>query len=86
MAEHIVGMTLTSGQAGEVAAVERLIADGAEIKIRVPISGSFDDDYTPVGLAVREHHALLVRLLLHARADPRRTIGLMRGSALHDTA
>lgn len=66
--------------------MKRLIADGADFEVRVPITGTFDDDYTPLGLAVREGHAEIVRLLLDAGADPRRTIGLMRGSPLHDAA
>ena len=52
----------------------------------MPITGTFDDDYTPLGLAVRDGHAEIVRVLLDAGADPRRTIGLMRGSPLHDAA
>ncbi|MFS0774044.1 ankyrin repeat domain-containing protein [Sphingomonas sp. 1P08PE] len=86
-AAHVTGLPLvTAVKAGDVEAVERLLADGADVEVRVPVIGSFDDDYTPLGLAVRERHDALVRLLLDAGADPRRTIGLMRGSALHDAA
>lgn len=86
-AAHVAGMALvTAVKAGDVAGVERLLADGADVEVRVPVTGSFDDDYTPLGLAVREGHGALVRLLLDAGADPRRTIGLMRGSPLHDAA
>lgn len=86
-AAHVDGLALvTAVKAGDVGAVERLLADGADVEVRVPVTGSFDDDYTPLGLAVRERHDRLVRLLLDAGANPRRTIGLMRGSPLHDAA
>ena len=86
-AEHIGGLVLVSAvKDGNLDEVRRLIADGADFEVRVPVTGTFDDDYTPLGLAVREGHAEVVRVLLDAGADPRRTIGLMRGSPLHDAA
>ena len=85
--QHIASLSIVSSvKAGNIEEVKRLIADGADFEVRVPITGTFDDDYTPLGLAVREGHAEIVRLLLDAGADPRRTIGLMRGSPLHDAA
>ncbi|MBT2337513.1 ankyrin repeat domain-containing protein [Variovorax paradoxus] len=86
-AEHIGGLVLVSAvKDGNLDEVRRLIADGADFEVRVPVTGTLDDDYTPLGLAVREGHAEVVRVLLDAGADPRRTIGLMRGSPLHDAA
>ncbi|UXN72768.1 ankyrin repeat domain-containing protein [Devosia sp. A8/3-2] len=86
-AEHIAGLSLVSAvKAGNLDEVKRQIADGADFEVRVPVTGTLDDDYTPPGLAVREGHAEIVRVLLDAGADPRRTIGLMRGSPLHDAA
>lgn len=86
-AEHIGGLILVSAvKDGNLDEVRRLIADGADFEVRVPVTGTLDDDYTPLGLAVREGHAEVVRVLLDAGADPRRTIGLMRGSPLHDAA
>lgn len=85
--KHIASLSIISSvKAGNIEEVKWLIADGADFEVRVPITGTFDDDYTPLGLAVREGHAEIVRLLLDAGADPRRTIGLMRGSPLHDAA
>lgn len=85
--KHIASLSIVSSvKAGNVEEVKRLVADGADFEVRVPITGTFDDDYTPLGLAVREGHAEIVRVLLDAGADPRRTIGLMRGSPLHDAA
>lgn len=73
-------------KAGDREAVERQIADGANVDLRIPFIGSLDDDYTPLGLAAREGHETIVRLLLDAGADPRRTIGLMKGSPLHEAS
>lgn len=85
--KHIASLSIISSvKAGNIEEVKRLIADCADFEVRVPITGTFDDDYTPLGLAVREGHAEIVRLLLDSGADPRRTIGLMRGSPLHDAA
>lgn len=41
-------------KAGDLAEVKRLIAAGAAINPRVPMSGSPDDDYTPLAIAARE--------------------------------
>ncbi|WP_456696278.1 ankyrin repeat domain-containing protein [Aeromicrobium sp. P5_D10] len=75
-----------AAKAGDLATVEQLIAGGAVLNERHPIVGGFDDDYTPLGVATREGHVDVVELLLAAGADPRRTIGLMRGTAVHDAA
>ncbi len=86
-ARHIESLSLVSAvKAGNLNEVNRQIADGADFEVRVPVTGTFDDDYTPLGLAVREGYAEIVRVLLDAGADPRRTIGLMRGSPLHEAA
>ncbi|MBO3272324.1 ankyrin repeat domain-containing protein [Hymenobacter defluvii] len=64
--------------------VERLIAANHPVDEQVPMIGSLDDNYTPLGIAAREGQIDIARLLLHAGADPRRLIGLMGGMALHD--
>lgn len=71
---------------GNAAEVERLIEDGADLNLRIPLTGSLDDDYTPLGLAVRDGHVHIAKLLLDAGADPRRTIGLMKGTPVHEAA
>ena len=73
-------------KAGDLGEVERLVAAGAPINNRVPIVGSLDDDYTPLGLAARGERADIVRVLLGAGADPRRVIGLMKGTPVHEAA
>lgn len=69
---------------GDLATVRDLIARGADVDARVPMTGQPNDDYTPLAVAAREGHADIVRALLEAGADPRRTIGLFRGTALHE--
>ena len=86
-AQLVRGQTLMAAvKAGHLAEVERLVAAGASLNERVPIVGSLDDDYTPLGLAARAGRADIVRALLHAGADPRRVIGLMRGTPLHEAS
>lgn len=71
-------------KAGDLAEVERLIAAEADVDVRLPMVGSPDDDYTPLAIAAREGYADIVRALLGAGANPRRTIGLFGGTALHE--
>src|SRR5690606_16297572 len=77
---------LAASKRGDLAEVERRIAAGRSVEERAAVTGSFDDDYTPLGIAVREGHAAVVNKLLEAGADPRRTIGLMRGTPVHEAA
>ena len=84
-AERVDELTLVAAvKAGERAEVERLIAAGANLDQQVPMVGSLDDNYTPLGIAAREGRLEIARLLLGAGADPTRMIGLMGGTALHD--
>ncbi|WP_262922875.1 ankyrin repeat domain-containing protein [Hymenobacter cellulosilyticus] len=71
-------------KAGDSREVERLLAANYPVDEQVPMIGSVDDNYTPLGIAAREGHVDIARLLLNAGADPRRLIGLMGGMALHD--
>lgn len=77
---------LNAIQAGDIEAVKRLILAGADLNERVPIIGSPDYNYTPLGIAAREGHADIIRVLLEAGADPRRVIGLMRGTPVHEAS
>ncbi len=83
--ERVAALTLVAAaKVGSRDDVERLLAAGALPDEQVPMVGSLDDNYTPLGIAAREGHEEIVRLLLEAGADPRRLIGLMGGMALHD--
>lgn len=77
---------LAAVKSGAIGEVERLLTAGANVNERAPLVGSPDDDYTPLGIAAREGGADLVRALLDAGADPRRAIGLFRGTALHEAS
>lgn len=72
-----------SGDANEV---ERLIRGGSPLNERTPMTGSIDDGYTPLGLATRDGHLNIVRILLDGGADINRTIGLYRGTPIHEAA
>lgn len=73
-------------KAGDLGEVRRLLAAGAEANARLPMTGGPDDDYTPLAVAAREGRGDIVRVLLEAGADPRRTIGLFGGTALHEAS
>ncbi|MBA1273963.1 MULTISPECIES: ankyrin repeat domain-containing protein [Stutzerimonas] len=86
-AERVRALTLiAAAKAGNVDEVRRLIQEGASVNQRSPVIGSLDDDYTPLGISVREGHEEVVRVLLDAGADIRRTIGLMRGTPVHEAS
>ena len=71
---------------GDIDSVRKLLAAGAPVDQRAPRVGSIDDEYTPLGMAVREGNINLVRMLLDAGADPQRVTGLMQGTPLHEAA
>ena len=86
-AEQVSALALMAAiKAGDLGEVERLVAAGAPVNERSPIVGSLDDDYTPLGLAARGGRTDIVRVLLDAGADPRRVIGLMKGTPVHEAA
>lgn len=71
---------------GDVAKARRLIAEGADVNQRIPVTGTVEDDYTALGIAVRKRQVEIVGLLLDAGADSHDEIGLMRGTAIHEAA
>lgn len=86
-ADAISALTLfNAARRGDVADVKRLLAEGCSVDEQVPMVGSLDDLYTPLGVAAREGHVEVARVLLEAGADACRLIGLMGGMALHDAA
>ncbi|MEU3297844.1 ankyrin repeat domain-containing protein [Streptomyces longwoodensis] len=86
-AAHAANATLSAAiKANDLEQVKQLISSGTPVNERLPTVGTFDDDYTPLGIAVREGHTDIVRELLAAGADPRRVIGLMKGTPVHEAA
>jgi ankyrin repeat protein len=73
-------------KSGDVDEVRRLLAAGTDVNVRTPVVGGFDDDYTALGLAARDGHTEIAHVLLEAGADVRRSVGLMKGTAIHDAA
>jgi uncharacterized protein len=87
VAQEAAAMILIAAvKAGDRETAESLIETGADLDQRLPVSGQVDDDYTALGVAVREGRINLVRLLLEAGADLNRAIGLMRGTVLHEAS
>jgi uncharacterized protein len=77
---------MSAVKVGDIGEVKRLIEAGAAVNERAPTVGSLDNDYAPLGIATREGHTDLVRVLLDAGANPRRVIGLMKGTPLHEAS
>lgn len=63
-----------------------MIGVGVDVNQRMPITGTPDDDYTPLEIAAREGHAEIVALLRDAGADVRQVVGLMQGTPFHEAA
>ncbi|WBP85151.1 ankyrin repeat domain-containing protein [Kitasatospora cathayae] len=55
--------------AGDLGAVRRLLAEGAEVDARFPVVNGFNDAHTPLLVACRDGHQEIARALLAAGAD-----------------
>ncbi|MFC4209802.1 ankyrin repeat domain-containing protein [Pedobacter lithocola] len=73
-------------KSGNISQVKKALESGASVEERFPIIGSIDDDYSALGIAVREGTEEVIRLLLEAGADPWKPTGLMRGTSMHEAA
>lgn len=86
-AEQVDALRLLAAvKAGDINEVRRLIAAGAAVNERAPLVGDLDDNYTPLGVAAREGHGDIVRVLLDAGADVNRMVALMGGTAVHEAS
>lgn len=86
-ADRVRSLSLINAvKARDLEEIERLIAARVDVDERAPITGSLDDDYTPLGIATREGSTDIVRLLVAAGADPGSPIGLMRGTSVHEAS
>lgn len=77
---------ITAIKSGNVSAVDYEVRQGACLDERLPMQGDVDDDYTPLGCAVRAGNSEIVCLLLAGGATPRQMIGLMKGTPVHEAA
>lgn len=83
---------LAAAKAGDVDEVLRLVEEDAVLDghlfadERAPAIGTLDDLYTPLGIATREGHAEVVRILLAMGLDPLEPIGLMGGTSVHEAS
>ncbi|MGX4653719.1 ankyrin repeat domain-containing protein [Micromonospora sp. SCSIO 07396] len=68
---------------GDVEAVRRLLAAGAEVDERFPFVNGFNDAHTPLLVAARDGHTEIARLLLDAGADVNATEPTFGAVPLH---
>ena len=69
--------------AGDLTAVERLIAAGVEIDERAPILNGFNDGHTPLLVACRDGHQAIAEALLRAGANVNATEPTFGAVPLH---
>lgn len=68
---------------GDTAAVEGLLAGGAEVDERFPMVNGFNDAHTPLLVAARDGHTEIAQLLLRAGADVNATEPTFGAVPLH---
>jgi ankyrin repeat protein len=73
-------------QAGDLAAVRRAIAAGADVNEKSPVLVNGNDGQTPLLVACFLGHADIVRALLEAGANPRINDYLLKATPLHKAA
>ncbi|WP_051817645.1 ankyrin repeat domain-containing protein [Streptomyces sp. NRRL S-1813] len=69
--------------AGDLDAVRRQLADGAEVDARFPVVNGFNDGHTPLLVACRDGHEEIARELLAAGADVNATEPTFGAVPLH---
>jgi ankyrin repeat protein len=73
-------------QAGDVAAVRQLIAQGVDVNKKTPIVANGNDGQTPLLVACFLGHGDIVRVLLAAGANPRVNDYLLKATPVHKAA
>ncbi|NJD17790.1 MAG: hypothetical protein FIA95_00680 [Gemmatimonadetes bacterium] len=68
---------------GDVEAVKKLVAEGADIEERYPVLNGFNDVHTPLLVACRDGHTRIVDVLLAAGADVNATEPTFGAVPLH---
>ncbi len=73
-------------QAGDLTAVQRLIADGTDVNEKSPVLSNGNDGQTPLLVACFLGHTEIVRALLAAGANPRINDYLLKATPVHKAA
>lgn len=68
---------------GDIATVQRIVAEGADVNTVHPHVNTFSDGHTPLLVAARDNHAEIVRNLLEAGAQVRAVDWVFKGSPIH---
>ncbi len=77
------GRLMAAVTTGDLAEVDRLLAEGVPVDVRYPVLNGFNDAHTPLLVAARDGHGEIVRSLLAAGADVNATEPTFGAVPLH---